>query len=81
MFLLTPYANVTFSWWIEDGCCHWAEVSVAMETYPVPGKDWVRESMYFGGDNMLGASRQLQSAHKYVCVDVSQAPAGFSDWL
>lgn len=35
--------------------------------------------MYFGGDNMLGASRQLQSAHKYVCVDVSQAPAGFSD--
>lgn len=39
IFLLTLYANVTFSWWIEGGCCHWAEVSVAMATHPVPAKD------------------------------------------
>lgn len=32
IFLLTLYANVTFSWWIGDGWCHWA--SVAKATYP-----------------------------------------------
>lgn len=54
-----------------------------METHPVPGKDWKHVSLYFGGDNMLAAFRQCRCSciQLSACVDVSRAPADFSDWM
>lgn len=60
------YANVTFGWWREDGCSHWAEGLCCRGNVP---SAWKGLTWYFGSGNMLTASR-LHCVYVCVCVFV-----------